>query len=58
MHSFTFSNRFRLFYFNQQNRGVEGMPSVRKKEKKFKKMFLSSFHKTDSPQMSDSKTVE
>ena len=43
--------------FNQQNRGVERMPSIAKKRflrKKYKKHLLSSFQKTKSTQTSGS----
>ena len=42
-------------HFNQQNRGVDRMPSIAKKRllrKKYKKHFLSSFQKTESTQTS------
>ena len=41
--------RGQFIYLNQQNRGVERMPSVAKKRllwKKYKKLFLSSIQKT------------
>ena len=47
----------RAVQFNQQNRGVERMPSIAKKRllrKKYKKHFLSSFQKTQSTQTSGS----
>ena len=45
----------RAVHFNQQNRGVERMPSIAKKRlfwKKYKKHLLSSFKKTKSTQTS------
>ena len=47
----------RAVHFNQQNRGVERMPSIAKKRllrKKYKKHLLSSFQKTKSTQTSGS----
>ena len=47
----------RAVHFNQQNRGVERMPSLAKNRllrKKYKKHLLSSFHKTKSTQTSGS----
>ena len=47
----------RAVHFNQQNRGVERMPSIAKKRllrKKYKKHFLSSFQKTKLTQTSGS----
>ena len=47
----------RANHFNQQNRGVERMPSIAKKRllrKKYKKHLLSSFQKTKSTQTSGS----
>ena len=52
-----FDNLQRKVLFNQQNRGVDRMPSVAKKRllmKKFKKQLLSSFQKTKSTQNSGS----
>ena len=52
-----FDNLQRAVHFNQQNRGVERMPSIAKKRllrKKFKKRLLSSFQKTKSTQTSGS----
>ena len=46
-----FGNLLRAVHFNQQNRGVDRMPSIAKKKllgKKFKKHLLSSFQKTKS----------
>ena len=48
-----FDNLQRAVHFNQQNRGVERMPSIAKKRllrKKYKKHLLSSFQKTKSTQ--------
>ena len=45
------------FHFNQQNRGMDRMPSIAKKRllrKKYKKHLLSSFQKTKSTQTSGS----
>ena len=56
-----FDNLQRAVHFNQQNRGVEGMPSIAKKRllrKKFKKHLLSSFQKTKSTQISGSVFAE
>ena len=50
-----FDNLQRAVRFNQQNRGVERMPSIAKKRllrKKYKKHLLSSFQKTKSTQTS------
>ena len=46
----------RVVHFNQQNRGVDRMPSIAKRflTKKYKKHFLSSFQKTKSTQTSGS----
>ena len=47
----------RAVHFNQQNRGVERMPSIAKKRplrKKYRKHLLSSFQKTKSTQTSGS----
>ena len=47
----------RAVHFNQQNRGVERMPSIAKKRllmKKYKKHLLSSFQKTKTTQTSGS----
>ena len=47
----------RAVHFNQQNRGVERMPSIAKKRllrKKYKNYLLSSFQKTESTQTSGS----
>ena len=52
-----FDNLQRAVYFNQQNKGVERMPSLAKKRllrKKCKKHLLSSFQKTKSTQTSGS----
>ena len=52
-----FDNLLRAVHFNQQNRGVEGIPSIAKKrlsKKKYKKQFLSSIQKTKSTQTSGS----
>ena len=52
-----FDNLQRAVHFNQQNRGVERMPSIAKKRllrKKFRKHLLSSFQKTKSTQTSGS----
>ena len=51
----------RVVHLNQQNRGVERMPSIAKKKllrKKYKKHFLSSFQKTKSTQTSRSVFAE
>ena len=48
-----FDSLQRPVYFNQQNRGLDRMPSIAKKRllrKKFKKHLLSSFQKTKSTQ--------
>ena len=50
-------NLQRAVHFNQQNRGVDRMPSIAMKRlftKKFKKHLLSSFQKTKSTQTSGS----
>ena len=52
-----FDNLQRVVHFNQQNRGVDRMPSIAKKRllrKKYKKHLLSSFQKTKSTQTSGS----
>ena len=52
-----FDNLQRAVHFNQQNRGVERMPSIAKKRlfrKKYQKHLLSSFQKTKSTQTSGS----
>ena len=52
-----FDNLQRAVHFNQQNRGVERMPSILKKRllrKKYKKHLLSSFQKTKLTQTSGS----
>ena len=52
-----FDNVQRAVHFNQQNRGLDRMPSIAKKRllrKKFRKHFLSSFQKTKSRQTSGS----
>ena len=52
-----FDNLQRAVPFNQQNRGVDRMPSIAKKrllKKKYKKHLLSSFQKTKSTQTSGS----
>ena len=52
-----FDNLQRAVHFNQQNRGVDRMPSIAKKRvlrKKYKKLLLSSFQKTKSSQTSGS----
>ena len=52
-----FDNLQRAVHFNQQNRGVDRMPSIAKKRilrKKYKKHLLSSFQKTKSTQTSGS----
>ena len=49
----TFDNLQRAVHLNQQNRGVDRMPSIAKKRlvrKKYKKHLLSSFQKTKSTQ--------
>ena len=56
-----FDNLQRAVHFNQQNRGVEGMPSIAKKRllrKKYKKHLLSSFQQTKSTQTSGSVFAE
>ena len=48
-----FENLQRAVHFNQQNKGVDRMPSIAKKRfsrKKYKKLLLSSFQKTRSTQ--------
>ena len=50
-----FDNLQRAVHFNQQNRGVDRMPSIAKKRllrKKYKKHLLCSFQKTKSTQTS------
>ena len=52
-----FDNLQRAAHFNQQNRGVDRMPSIAKKRllrKKYKKHLLRSFQKTKSTQTSGS----
>ena len=52
-----FDNLQRAVHFNQQNRGVDRMPSIAKKRlmrKKYKKHLLSSLQKTKSTQTSGS----
>ena len=52
-----FDSLQRAVYFNQQNRGVDRMPSMAKKRllrKTYKKHLLSSFQKTKSTQTSGS----
>ena len=52
-----FDNLKRAVHFNQQNRGVDRMPSIAKKRlsrKNYNKQFLSSFQKTKSTQTSGS----
>ena len=52
-----FDNLQRAVHFNQQNRGVDRMPSIAKKRllrKKYKKQLLSSFQKTKWTQISGS----
>ena len=52
-----FDNLQRAVHFNQQNRGVEKLPSIAKKRllrKKYKKHLFSSFQKTKSTQTSGS----
>ena len=52
-----FDNLQRAVHFNQQNRGVDRMPSIAKKRllrKKYKKHLLSSFQKTISTQINRS----
>ena len=56
-----FDNLQRAVHFNQQNRGVERMPSVAKKRllrKKYKKHLLSCFQKTKLTQTSASVLVD
>ena len=56
-----FDNLQRAVHFNQQNRGVDRMPSIAKKRllrKKFKPHLLSSFQKTKSTQTSGSVFVD
>ena len=56
-----FDNLQRAVLFNQQNRGVERMPSIAKKRlprKKYKKHLLSSFQKAKSMQTSGSVFAE
>ena len=56
-----FDNLQRSVHFNQQNRGVDKMPSITKKRllrRKFKKHLLSSFQKTKSTQTSGSVLAE
>ena len=50
-----FDKMQRAVHFNQQNRGIDTMPSIAKKRllrKKYKKHLLSSFRKTKSTQTS------
>ena len=52
-----FDNLQKAVHFNQQNRGVDRMPSIARKRllrKKFKKHFLSSFQQTKSTETSES----
>ena len=52
-----FDNLQRAVHFNQQNRGVDRMPSIAKKRllrKRYRKHLLSSFQKTKSTQTSGS----
>ena len=52
-----FDNLQRAVHFNQQNRGVDRMPSIAKKRilrKKYKKQLLSSIQETKSTQTSGS----
>ena len=52
-----FDNLQRAVHFNQQNRGVDRMPSIAKKRflrKQYKKLWLSSFQTTKSTQTSGS----
>ena len=54
-------NLQRAVHFNQQNRGVDRMPSIAKKRllrKKFKKHVFSSFQKTKTTQTSGSVFAE
>ena len=56
-----FDNLLRAVHFNQQNRGVDRMPSIAKKRllrKMYKKHFLSSFQKTKSTQTSGSEFAD
>ena len=56
-----FDNLQRAVHFNQQNRGVDRMPSIANKRllrKKCKKRLLSSFQKTKSTQTSGSVFVD
>ena len=56
-----FGNLQRAVPFNQQNRGVDRMPSIAKKRllrKKYKKLWLSSFQKTKPTQTSGSVFAE
>ena len=56
-----FDNLQRAVHFNQQNRGVDRMPSIAKKRllrKKYKKHLLSYFQKTRSMQTSGSVFAE
>ena len=56
-----FDNLQRAVHFNQQNRGVDRLPSIAKKRllrKKYKKHLLSSFQKTKSTQTSGSVFAE
>ena len=51
------NNLQRAVHFNQQNRGLDRMPSIAKNKllrKKYKKHLLSSFQKTKSTQISRS----
>ena len=50
-----FDSLQKAVHFNQQNRGMDRMPSIAKKRllsKKYKKQLLSSLHKTKSTQTS------
>ena len=56
-----FASLQRAVHFNQQNRGVEKMPSIAKKRllrKKYKKHLFSSFQKTKATQTSGSVFAE
>ena len=56
-----FDNLQKAVHFNQENRGVERMPSIAKKrllKKKYKRHLLSSFQKTKSTQTSGSVFAE
>ena len=56
-----FDNLQRAVHFNQQNRGVERIPSIAKKRllrKKYKKHLLSSFQKTKSTQITGSEFAD